>query len=42
MDKLASILYPDFECLFYIYKETIPENIVIKLNSYLIQKLYLN
>jgi len=31
--ELAKILYPDFECWFYIHKDTVPKEIVDKLNS---------
>lgn len=31
--EIALRLYPDFECWFYIHKETIPQEIIDKLNS---------
>jgi len=31
--ELAQIMYPNFECWFYIHKESVPENIVIELSK---------
>jgi len=31
--KLALDFYPDFECWFYVHKETVPQNIIDELNS---------
>ena len=31
--KLAITLYPDFECWFYIHKESVPENIINELSK---------
>jgi protein O-GlcNAc transferase len=31
--KLALKMYPDFECWFYIHKESVPQNIIYELNS---------
>ena len=31
--KLALKMYPDFECWFYVHKETVPQNIIDELNS---------
>lgn len=31
--KLALKIYPDFECWFYIHKETVPENIINELKN---------
>jgi len=31
--ELAQIMYPNFECWFYIHKESVPENIVTELSK---------
>ena len=31
--ELSKICYPDFECWFYIHKETVPEEIIYKLSK---------
>ena len=31
--RLALDFYPDFECWFYVHKETVPQNIIDELNS---------
>ena len=32
--NLALKMYPDFECWFYVHKETVPQEIIDKLNEY--------
>ena len=31
--ELALTMYPDFECWFYIHKESVPENIINELSK---------
>ena len=32
--KLAKIFYPDFECWYYVHRETVPEETIRQLNEF--------